>query len=190
MSTNAADPTSLENLFDIVAPPPVPWWPSAPGWFVVGGVLLVRVFWGAWWAWRRWRAAAYRRAALAEWQQLKTQAADPGQREAALRHLPELLKRTALAVFPRNKVAPLSGVEWLRFLDRTGHTDAFTHGRGQLLPELAYNPRLAARLDTAALEDLFRIVQRWIRGHSMAEETRVSSTVSEPIPSPGGGFAQ
>jgi Domain of unknown function (DUF4381) len=60
MSTNAADPTSLKNLFDIVVPPPVPGWPSAPGWFVVGAVLLVLGFWVAWRAWRHWRAAAYR----------------------------------------------------------------------------------------------------------------------------------
>jgi hypothetical protein len=186
MSTTTTDPTSLENLFDIVVPPPVPWWPPAPGWFVVGGVLLVLVFWVAWRVWRCWRAAAYRRAALAEWRQLKTQAADPGHREAALRHLPELVKRAALAAFPREAVASLSGVEWLRFLDRTGHTDAFTHGRGQLLPELAYDPRPAAQLDTAAVEDLFRIVRRWIRGHSTAVETHMSVTASEPIPSRSG----
>jgi uncharacterized protein DUF4381 len=186
MSTHAADPTSLENLFDIVVPPPVPWWPPPPGWFVVGGVVLGLVFWTVWRVWRRWRAAAYRRAALAEWQQLKTQAADPKLREAALQHLPELVKRTALAAFPRGEVASLSGEAWLRFLDRAGHTDAFTHGRGQLLPELAYDPRLAAQLDTAAAEDLFRIVHRWIRGHSTAVETHMSITTPEPIPSPSG----
>ena len=47
MSTTAADPTSLENLFGLVVPPPVPWWPPAPGWFVVGGMVLVLGFWGA-----------------------------------------------------------------------------------------------------------------------------------------------
>jgi hypothetical protein len=114
-------------------------------------------------------------------------AADPGHREAALRHLPELVKRAALAAFPREVVASLSGVEWLRFLDRTGHTDAFTHGRGQLLPELAYDPRLAAQLDAAAVEDLFCVVRRWIRGHSTAVETHMSVTASEPIPSPSMG---
>ena len=115
MSTTAADPTSLEHLFDLAVPPPVPWWPPAPGWFVVGGVVLGLGFWGAWRAWRRWRAAAYRRAALAEWRQLKAQAADSGHREIALRHLPELVKRVALAAFPREAVASLSGETWLRF---------------------------------------------------------------------------
>jgi Domain of unknown function (DUF4381) len=183
---NVADPTSLENLFDIVVPPPVPWWPPAPGWVVVGGVLLVLGCWSAWLAWRRWRAATYRRAALAEWRHLKTQAADVRHREAALRHLPVLVKRTALAAFPREAVASLSGVEWLRFLDRTGHTDVFTQGHGQLLAEVAYNPRLATQLDSAAMEDLFRIVWRWVRTHSTAADTHASVTASEPIPSPSG----
>jgi Ca-activated chloride channel homolog len=92
----------------------------------MGSMVLGFVLWTAWRTWKRWRAAAYRRAALAEWQQLKTRAADPMQREAALRQLPELIKRTALAAFPRESVASLSGIAWLRFLDHTGHTDAFT----------------------------------------------------------------
>jgi hypothetical protein len=187
MSTTAADPTSLEHLFDIVAPPPVPWWPPAPGWFVVGGVLLMLGVWGAWRAWRRWRAAAYRRAALAEWRQLKAQAADPGPREAALRRVPELVKRTALAAFPRLEVASLSGEAWLRFLDRSGHTDAFTRGSGRVLSELAYDPKLAARLNAVAVEDLFRTVRRWIRRHSTVAETRASVAAAEPIPSPSRG---
>jgi Domain of unknown function (DUF4381) len=166
MSTTAVDPTSLERLFDIVAPPPVPRWPPAPGWYLVGGLALVLGSWGAWRAWSRWRAAVYRRAALAEWRQLKTKATVSGHREAALQHLPDLAKRVALAAFPREVVASLSGEAWLRFLDRTGHTDAFTTGSGRLLSELAYDPRLAARLDMSTIEDLFRIIQGWIRHHS------------------------
>jgi len=40
MSAPPVDPTSLENLYDIAMPPPIPWWPLAPGWYVVGGVLV------------------------------------------------------------------------------------------------------------------------------------------------------
>ena len=165
------DPASLENLFDIVIPSPVPWWPPAPGWSVVIGVVVVVALWSAWRMWRRWRAAAYRRAVLAEWRRLKTQAADPARREAALRHLPALVKRTALAAFPREEVASLSGTEWLRFLDRTGHTNAFTHGRSQLLPQLAYDPRAVAQLDSATVEELLNVIHRWIHGHSAAVES-------------------
>jgi hypothetical protein len=82
-----------------------------------------------------------------------------------------LVKRTALAAFPRQAVASLSGTAWLEFLDHTGHTHAFTHGRGQLLPALSYDPHTASRLDTQDIEELFSVVSSWMRRHSMAPES-------------------
>src|SRR5262245_21438605 len=140
------DPTSLQNLYDIITPAPVPWWPPAPGWYVVGGVVLILVVWAGWRWWKHWQAAAYRRAALTELQQLKMRTIDNVQRVPALQALPALVKRTALVAFPRQEVASLSSTAWLEFLDCTGHTDAFTRGRGQLLPVLSYDPHAASRL--------------------------------------------
>jgi hypothetical protein len=164
------DPTSLDHLVDIVVPPPVAWWPPAPGWCVIGAAALVTAGWLAWRAWARWRAAAYRRAALAELRRLEARAGDERQRAAALGDLPALVKRTALAAFPREVVASLSGEPWLRFLDRTGGTDAYTAGRGRVLGDLAYDPR-AARLDAPAATELFGIVRGWIRAHQTAFAT-------------------
>jgi hypothetical protein len=132
---------------------------------VLGAALLALVAWAGWRWWKRWQSAAYRRAALAALQQLKTRTADETQRGAALRELPELVKRTALAAFPRQQVASLSGTAWLAFLDRTGHTDAFTRGRGQLLPVLSYDPHATSRLEAQDVEELFSVVGRWMRHH-------------------------
>ena len=52
------DPASLENLRDIAVPPPVPWWPPAPGWWVVMAVLAIAVIVVAF---RAWRAMASKR---------------------------------------------------------------------------------------------------------------------------------
>jgi Domain of unknown function (DUF4381) len=91
------------------------------------------------------------------------------------------VKRVALAAFPREAVASLSGEAWLRFLDSSGHTDAFTRGRGQLLPALAYHPKRVAQLDMRTVDDLFRIVQHWIRDHSTIVDNQVIAVSSEPI---------
>ena len=110
---------------------------------------------------RLWRRCSNSRSA----------AADEAQRGPALRELPELVKRTALAAFPRQQVASLSGAAWLEFLDRTGHTDAFTHGRGQLLPVLSYDPHASSRLEAQEVEELFSVVHRWMRHHVASPQT-------------------
>jgi hypothetical protein len=59
-----ADPADLSNLREIVLPPPVSFWPPAPGWWIVGAalagaalILLGKTF-------IRYRRDAYRRQAL------------------------------------------------------------------------------------------------------------------------------
>ena len=106
------DPASLDNLRDVFEPHPVGWWPMAPGWWVVffiltvvAGVLAVR-------GWQRWQANAYRRAALQELESATGVAA-----------IADILKRTALCVWPRNQVASLSGSAWCSWLGMTGGTD-------------------------------------------------------------------
>lgn len=97
--------TSLDRLHDIVLPPEVPWWPPAPGWYLVLGILLLLVLVLGHRAWQRYQANAYRRAALREL--------------AVAQDVPsiaELLRRTALAVAPREEIAALTGDAWLDWL--------------------------------------------------------------------------
>ena len=39
------DPASLENLRHIVQPAPVPWWPPAPGWWLLALILIGLLVW-------------------------------------------------------------------------------------------------------------------------------------------------
>jgi hypothetical protein len=105
-----SDPADLSNLRDIVVPPAVSWWPSAPGWWAVGAALVIAGGFAIAAALRHHQRNAYRREAL---QALDTaQSAD----------ISAILKRAALVAFPREQVASLNGTAWLAFLDRTGGT--------------------------------------------------------------------
>ena len=157
------DPTSLTNLHDIVVPDPVPWWPPAPVWYFLGLLALLGLGWLLL-AWRRRRIAQrYRHLALQDLAQLQNAAKDPSQRQGALVELPVLLKRTALAAWPRERVAALTGADWWTFLDQKGSSPVFAKIHGAALQRLAYSPN--PDLSSKEAKDLLRAVRKWIRNH-------------------------
>ena len=164
------DPAALSNLHDIVMPPPVSWWPLAPGWYVLAALVVVLATWLAWRVIHRRRAGAYRRAALRELEGLQTKMGAPAQRLEALRQLPLLLKRTALAAWPREEVAGLSGMEWLAFLDRSSGMNDFRSPRGRKLLDLAYgrSPSLESLADEE-VRAMTGLAGRWIEKHRVPE---------------------
>lgn len=166
MQPTTPDPASLANLHDIVVPEPVSLWPLAPGWYGLAWVFLVALVCWAGWRLRQWRLNRYRRVALAELEQLEAAAYDPSRRIAVLGELPTLVKRVALAAWPRETVASLSGPSLLAFLDDTGRTQAFQVGPGKVLPALAYDVRMAAALDDEHIASLFDAVRGWVKRHA------------------------
>jgi Domain of unknown function (DUF4381) len=159
------DPYSLDNLRDIVEPAAIPWWPLAPGvWLLLALVAVWTVaMLGLWWV--RWRRQAYRRAGLRELHEIAARLHTAPERAAALVDLAALLKRVALVAYAREHVAALSGDAWLAFLDRTGGTARFTRGPGAVLAEVSSRPGLGAALDAAQVTTLVATARDWIRWH-------------------------
>ena len=79
------------------------------------------------------RANAYRRAGLAELLRLKS--LSTGNELSQVAAVSELLKRVALAAWPRQVVASLTGKAWLQFLDQTTGGITFTSGPGSILAD-------------------------------------------------------
>ena len=145
------DPASLDNLREIILPPPVPWWPLALGWWVLLAVLCLAAVSVAFRAWRTWRANAYRRAALRE--------LAAGESVAAMA---EILKRTALVAYPRTDVASLSGPAWLAWLAETG---------GRQVPTAvteALTVGVFAKHDAADAGEVAAFAADWIRSHTVS----------------------
>jgi len=107
---------TLRQMADIALPPPVSMMPATWGWAVLAALLLL-VLAFAFWRWLRRRAQnRYRREALTEIAELEAGIANHDDRARALAALPAIVKRTALAVWPREQVAGLSGPAWVEFL--------------------------------------------------------------------------
>lgn len=155
----------IHGIDEIMLPEAIGWWPSAPGWKVLGAVvtawLLLRVFRIV----RYWWRNRYRRDVLRQLQQALQQ-----DNEQALGALPFYLKATALQAYPRADVASLSGEDWLDFLDAHYTGPRFSEGTGRKLLALSYLPRDQWQLDDAERSTLIRMVQDWISKHREAAD--------------------
>lgn len=152
MSETEPARTSLLDLLDKLVepgdPPLVSMMPQTWGWVflaIVAGVLAVlaslRLY-------RTWRANAYRRSALKE----LAKAQGKPEKIAAI------LRRTALAAFPRKEVAGLTGPDWLQFLKKTCKGSPFEGAAGDALTKAPYQ-------DMPPSSDLEDAASYWIRQH-------------------------
>jgi hypothetical protein len=159
-SAIAADPVA--GLIDIPLPQQVSLWPETSASRIAVVVLLVSAVVAIWRLIRYRRANRYRREALAELKRItRTPAPDLAPNELAAQ-LSLLVRRTALAAFPREQIAPLSGAAWLAFLDRSSGGTEFSRGPGRWLASAPY-----ARTEPgdSLRPALIELTRRWIRGH-------------------------
>jgi hypothetical protein len=150
----------VAGLIDIPLPREVSLWPQT--WEArTAIVLLLAVVIAAMWRLIRYRRAnRYRREALAELDQVGYEGSSA--RAERLTRLTLLVRRTALAAFPREQVASLVGPAWLAFLDRTYRGQEFSQGVGRLLVS---GPYQQIPPDDAELQSLSGLVRRWIKVH-------------------------
>ena len=137
--------TLLEQLAPDRAPPPLGWWPLAPGWWGLLVLLLLGLAMAAW---------------LRELAQLQTVSGQAGIDDAHIaREVQLLLRRYAIARYGRDAVAALSGDTWLTFVVRHGGSD-WAGDSGQALLRCAYGGHAAAPNRPASPADR----ARWLNG--------------------------
>ena len=147
-----------ERIRDIQLPPEPAFWPPAPGWWLLGLLLLIAL---ALLFFQHFRRGALRRAALRELDRLHNRYQGDADLAAFAMGLSTLLRRVALARDLRNQVAGLSGDAWLAYLDRRGGTTGFSGGEGRVLCALPYGA--GGEVDVPVLLDLVRC---WLRRNS------------------------
>ncbi|MCF6236844.1 MAG: DUF4381 domain-containing protein [Gammaproteobacteria bacterium] len=146
----------LENLRDIHSPPPVSFWPPAPGWWILALLIILGIVGG--WLFYLWqKKRALQKTALIELNQLQQSLSDGQDLSIFSAQISTLLRRIALAQFNRDEVAGLTGNAWLTFLDRTGKTDNFTQGVGKIIITAPY--QVTTDIDG---QELITIVKNWI----------------------------
>lgn len=160
---NSPAPEMLQ-LRDIHLPGTPGFWPPAPGWWVLSAVCLIVLVWSGRFVWRRWKMQRKRRQVLDLLAALDQPSGDTQPTEF-LAQLSRLLRRIALMRFPRQEVAPLTGMDWLHFLDNSGGNGQFCHGPGRVLADGPYRGGPPGSVDTPALT---RLVRDWIKKNTGA----------------------
>ena len=123
----------LVNLKDIHLPPPISFWPPAPGWWILVFLLISSLFFGGVWFYRRHKKRKPKTEALRILKDLQILYQNSQDEVVSLRNLSNLLRRTALTIYDNDSVASLQGCSWLEFLDKTGKTKEFSQGAGKVL---------------------------------------------------------
>jgi uncharacterized protein DUF4381 len=163
--TSQTAETTSESLVDLMnqlieptAPTPIPMTPQTIGWvWLLVGILLALALV------IRWRVRlrhdnAYRKYAL--------DGLDAAGEDTAA--IAAILRRTALAAWPRTEVANLTGDAWIAFLDATGGQGQFSGQIGDSLIAAPYRNQ-----PQPASPELQAAARRWIIRHK-AERSRTA----------------
>lgn len=149
-------PQLLDLMNDLVLPEPVSWIPQTIGWPVVIVWLIAIVVSIGWYSFKRWQKNRYRREALAELASLEARAKTDSEDNAG--EIAALVKRTALAAFPRHRVANLHGAEWARFLCESAGNDTQVERAAAQIAIAAYRTDVDGNALVAP-------ARRWIEVH-------------------------
>lgn len=155
MPPETMNPGAELALRDIHLPEPISWWPLAPGWWILLGVvilLLCALIYSVY----LWRSKRVLRQLQHELQQLKRTYQKNGDTAQTIKQLSVLLRRAGISYFPRHDVASLTGDNWLNFLDEISHGKDFSKGIGKVIRSGPY--QRAQAIDSKQLEALFDLV--------------------------------
>ena len=147
----------LVNLKDIHLPPPVSFWPPAPGWWILAVLLISSLFFGGVWFYRRHKKRKPKTEALRILKDLQILYLNSQDEVTSLRSLSNLLRRTALTFHDKDAVASLQGSSWLEFLDKTGKTKEFSQGAGKVLGYEVFQQKVNPDMNA-----LFQLVKKLI----------------------------
>jgi hypothetical protein len=153
------NPDLLSQLRDIHGAPPLPWWPPAPGWWVLAFLAMLLLFWIGRRLLARLRVHR-RREQMLGWVDHLNATTDPErQPHAYLSTLNRIFKLVALRAFPDKQCAVMAGPEWVEFLTgqmtKTPSADALA-----VLASGPYDP--APQFDAEVMSELTRT---WIKQH-------------------------
>ncbi len=143
-------------LRDIHIPEAISWWPPALGWWLLAGLLPLCLYL----IYKLYKHLTRKTALQAAKQYLQIIQQDNKLNDLQkITALSDLLRRVAVSIYPREKVASLTGQAWLEFLDTNLDNPQFNSATGRLLVEAPYRQKI----DLPELTALYDLCLIWLK---------------------------
>lgn len=157
-------------LRDIHLPANVGWWPPAPGWWLVAGLVVLALLLLAWRIRRRGNRHLYQ-AARQELQHIRSRYDQDHDERQLIQAVSIWLRRVCISRYPAADVAGLTGRRWLQFLDQSlgdrAATASFSDGPGRLLLSAPYQNTAPANA-----AELLPLCETWLNAVSRHHRNR------------------
>lgn len=147
-------------LRDIHLPEPVSWWPPAPGWWLLPGVIAL-VFIIYYLLKKIRRGKRIKKEALAEFEKIRMTYRNDMNAALLARSISTLLRRVCISYYPHTNVPGMTGEQWLDFLDSTADTKGFQTDSGKILATAPYLPQRKCQSYDA--DTLLSLCEVWIQ---------------------------
>jgi hypothetical protein len=153
------------ELKDIHLPDSILWWPPAPGWWVLGVVLIIFLFLmllllPKLWRWLRYKPV--RSLSLKEFYLIKQSHQQQADQKQTLQAITTLLRRTVMSKSGRIGHAGVVGDDWINQLNQMSQKDCFTQAQGELLKHGRYQPAIEGQ-NKADIDSLLQSCENWIK---------------------------
>ncbi len=153
------------ELKDIHLPDSILWWPPAPGWWVLGVVLIIFLFLmllllPKLWRWLRYKPV--RSLSLKEFYLIKQSHQQQADQKQTLQAITTLLRRTVMSKSGRIGHAGVVGDDWINQLNQMSQKDCFTQAQEELLKYGRYQPAIEGQ-NKADIDSLLQSCENWIR---------------------------
>ena len=155
---------AVNQLIDIRGLDPAPWWPPAPGWWLIAAALILSAY-----LWPRLstiiarrppRRPRWQRDAQRRLHSLRRRARNQDAKETA-GELSELIRRIAMAKYGRVSCAGLAGQAWLGWLEERDPAGFAWREQGRVLLDLPYAPAAHDNPGAERLEPLIDATLIW-----------------------------
>jgi hypothetical protein len=125
-----------------IEPPIEPgWWPLAPGWWILTGAGLVSILALLFFVKRQYNSRNFR-LVNRELQRISDHFKGDQDNQDLLLNLSRWLRQVSLMAFPERKIAGITGLSWLEFLDEVMGKSEFRRGPGRVFAAQIYSRQI------------------------------------------------